>query len=288
MAADDGHAMNRPDVLVLCLHAVSERWPAALSMTPGMLRAGLEHLVERGYRGATFSQAVTDPPGTMTLAVTFDDAYRSVLELASPILRDLGLPGTVFVPTDFPERRQPMSWPGIDQWLGGPYEAELTPLDWSEIAALAASGWEVGSHTRSHPHLPALGDAALDAELHGSRRACEERLGHPCRSLAYPYGAVDDRVAAAARRAGYETAGTLPKRLHRSEPLLWPRVGVYRGDDLRRFKLKVSPSMRRLRASPVWSLLDHARRGGTGGGEAGGESSGDGAHPHDGRAPGAG
>jgi peptidoglycan/xylan/chitin deacetylase (PgdA/CDA1 family) len=247
------------DVLVLCYHAVSEHWPADLSVTPERLEEQLGLLVRRGYRGATFHQAVVAPPARRTLAVTFDDAYRSVIELAFPILSRLSLPGSVFVATDF-AGKSPMAWPGIDRWLGGPHEPELAGMSWSELAQLADAGWEIGSHTSSHPHLTQLDEASLAAELHGSREACEERLGRPCRSLAYPYGDVDDRVVEAAREAGYETAGTLPKRFLRPRPLEWPRVGIYHGDDARRFRVKVSPGVRLLRCSWVWGLLDRARR----------------------------
>jgi peptidoglycan/xylan/chitin deacetylase (PgdA/CDA1 family) len=246
------------DVLVLCYHAVSKSWPAELSVTPERLEEQLRLLVHRGYEGATFHQAVTAPPARRTLAVTFDDAYRSVLEHASPILSRLGLPGSVFVATDF-AGRAPMAWPGIDRWLGGPHEPELAGMSWSELGELAEAGWEIGSHTRSHPHLTQLDDASLAAELQGSRETCAERFGRPCRSLAYPYGDVDERVVGAAREAGYETAGMLPKRFTRPRPLEWPRVGVYHGDDLSRFRLKVSPRVRLLRRSPLWAMADRAR-----------------------------
>jgi peptidoglycan/xylan/chitin deacetylase (PgdA/CDA1 family) len=247
------------DVLVLCYHAVSERWPADLSVTPERLEEQLELLVRRGYRGATFHQAVTAPTARRTLAVTFDDAYRSVSELAFPILARRGLPGSVFVATDF-AGKSPMAWPGIDRWLGGPHEPELAGMSWSELGELAEAGWEVGSHTRSHPRLTELDDGALAAELRESREACEDRLGRPCRSLAYPYGDVDDRVVEAARAAGYESAGTLPKRFIRPRPLEWPRVGVYHGDDARRFRLKVSPAVRLVRRSRLWGITDRGRR----------------------------
>jgi peptidoglycan/xylan/chitin deacetylase (PgdA/CDA1 family) len=165
----------------------------------------------------------------------------------------------VFVATDF-AGADPMAWPGIDRWLGGPYERELAGMSWDELGELAEAGWEIGSHTRSHPHLTQLDDAALVAELRESREACQERLGRLCRSLAYPYGDVDDRVVKAAREAGYEAAGTLPKRFIRPRPLEWPRVGVYHGDDARRFRLKVSPAVRLLRRSPLWAAADRARR----------------------------
>jgi peptidoglycan/xylan/chitin deacetylase (PgdA/CDA1 family) len=244
MAVEGG---GMPDVLVLCYHALSADWPAALSTTPERFREQLELLLARGYRPATFAQTLATPAAERTFAVTFDDAYRSVLERARPIMDELGVPGTVFVPTDWPDREEPMRWPGIDQWFGGPHEEELLCLRWDELRALAGAGWEVGSHTCSHPHLTGLDDAALERELAASRELCSEKGGAPCRSIAYPYGDVDARVVEAARSAGYELGASLPKRLASRDPLDWPRVGVYNADDLRRFKLKVSPLVRRIR-----------------------------------------
>jgi peptidoglycan/xylan/chitin deacetylase (PgdA/CDA1 family) len=248
------------DVLVLCYHAVSPTWPAPLSVTPERLERQLELLVRRGYQGATFEEAVFASPATRTLAVTFDDAYLSVLDLGKPILDRLGLVGTVFVPTDYPARDEPMAWPGIDHWLEGPHREELRPMSWEQLGALADGGWEIGSHTCSHPHLTEIHEAALEHELSASRLECERRLGRPCRTIAYPYGDYNERVAAAAGRAGYEAACTLPTRLHAASPLEWPRVGVYHADDERRFRLKVSSTMRRLRSSGAWNAIDQARR----------------------------
>jgi peptidoglycan/xylan/chitin deacetylase (PgdA/CDA1 family) len=247
------------DVLVLCYHAVSERWPADLSITPRALEEQLEVLLRRGYRGATFTEAVTGPRHGKVLAVTFDDAYRSVLELGLPILERLGVPGSVFVPTDFAGTERPMSWPGIDQWLGGPFERELVPMSWEELGRLAGEGWEVGSHTCSHPRLTSLEGEAIEAELRVSREVCEQRLGHTCESLAYPYGDHDGRVVEAARAAGYRTAGTLPARFGSRDPLSWPRVGIYQGDETRRFRAKVSPLVRGLRSSRAWEAADRMR-----------------------------
>ena len=247
------------DTIVLCYHAVSERWPADLSITPRALEEQLELLVRRGYRGVTFTEAVTGPPDGKVLAVTFDDAYRSVLELGLPILERLGLPGSVFVPTDYAGTERPMSWPGIEQWREGEFERELVPMSWEELRRLAGEGWEIGSHTRSHPHLTQLADDALAAELRDSRAACEQHLERACESLAYPYGDHDDRVVAAAGGAGYRVAGTLPSRFGSRDPLRWPRVGVYYGDDGRRFRAKVSRVVRGLRASRVWEAADRFR-----------------------------
>jgi peptidoglycan/xylan/chitin deacetylase (PgdA/CDA1 family) len=249
------------DVLVLCYHALSPDWPATLSTTPERFEEQLELLLSRGYVGTTFERAITDPPAKKTVAITFDDGYRSVVELALPIMQKLGLPGSLYVPTNFPGTGDPLAWEGTDVWLGGPHEHELACLDWAELRGLADSGWEIGSHTRSHPHLTRLDDAELAAELSESRSACEEGLGRPCRTIAYPYGDVDGRVLEATRAAGYSAAAALPDKLGSRDLLDWPRVGVYNGDDLQRFRLKVSPLLRRVRSTSLWGAAIARRRG---------------------------
>jgi peptidoglycan/xylan/chitin deacetylase (PgdA/CDA1 family) len=243
-----------PEIIVLCYHALSPTWEADLSTTPERFARQISLLVGRGYRGMTFSQAVHSSSSGPVMAVTFDDAYRSVLTLARPILDRFELPATVFAPTDFVGSERPMSWAGIDRWHGGPHEQELIPMSWPELRELAEGGWEIGSHTGSHPHLTKIDDDELTDELARSKAACEQLAGN-CTALAYPYGDVDARVVAAAARVGYEAAATLPRRLRSGDALQWPRVGVYHADDDRRFRLKVSPSVIRVRRSRAWQAM---------------------------------
>jgi peptidoglycan/xylan/chitin deacetylase (PgdA/CDA1 family) len=231
--------MAMPGVLVLCYHGVSDTWPAPTAVTPELLEKQLSLLKRLGYRGATFTQALTAPPARRTLVVTFDDAPRSVAKLAAPILRALDLPGTVFVPTSFPGNGKPMAWPGQDEWAVSDHVEELTCMSWEELGELMGEGWEVGSHTRSHPHLTHLDDASLEEELRGSLEDCQRALGQPCRTLAYPYSDYDGRVVTAARDAGYLFAATVPREPVAPLPLQWPRVGVYRSDSVRRVAARI-------------------------------------------------
>jgi peptidoglycan/xylan/chitin deacetylase (PgdA/CDA1 family) len=247
-------------LLVLCYHAVSEDWDAALSVTPDDFRRQLTALVQRGWTGATFSDAVLDPPARKTLAVTFDDAFDSVRTRAAPILAELGLPATVFVPTDWPGRK-PMHWPEIEHWVGTRFEPELTPMTWDDLRALAGAGWEIGAHTCSHPRLPEVDPDRLRHELAESRAVCEREMGQPCRSIAYPFGHADDRVRAATAAAGYEVAaGLSPGAWVARDRFDWPRVGVWHGEAQRRFLMKVSSPMIRVRSSPAVRVLDTVRR----------------------------
>lgn len=247
------------DLLVLCYHAVSPSWTAALSVTPDALERQLTSLTQTGYRGVRFSDALGEELEGRVVSITFDDSYRSVLELAKPILDRHGYPGTLFVPTDCPDETRPMRWPGIDRWLGTPHEHELRALTWQELGELADAGWEIGSHTCSHPRLPDLDETTLAHELRDSKARIEAELGRPCTSLAYPYGSVEARVMDATREAGYNWAGTIPRVLASPHPLLWPRAPIFHDDDMRRFRAKVSPSLRRLRASRLGRSLDRAR-----------------------------
>ena len=105
-----------------------------------------------------------------------------------------------------------------------------------------------------------MDDHELERELAASHAACSEKLGRPCRSIAYPYGDVDARVVEAARSAGYALGAALPKQFGSIDPLNWPRVGVYHADDLRRFKLKMSRPLRRALSSAAWRWAMGARR----------------------------
>lgn len=250
------------DVVALGYHAVSPSWPAVLASTPGQLDRQVRLLLGRGYTPTSFHRAVTDPPAARTLSVTFDDAYGSVIERAFPILEAHGVPGTVFVPTSFVGDERPMSWPGIEQWLGGRHEDELRCMSWEDLRHLTDAGWEIGTHAHSHPVLPNLPDYKLADELGRSRELCRERLGIPCRSVSYPYGEYDERVVAAARAAGYEAGATLALPLSETDPLRFPRVGVYRADDLWRFRAKVSLTVRRLRAARARRPAARSRAGG--------------------------
>ena len=223
------------DLLVLCYHAVRPAPECHLDVSERAFRQQIELLLAKGYSGATFYDAVTDPPSARTMAVTFDDGDRSVLDRAFPILVEHGLPATVFVATHV------IGQPGA--------------LTADELRLLAQCGWEIGSHTVSHELLTELDEEQLERELRESRHELERLLGRPCRSLAYPFGAADARVIAAAEAAGYRTACVLSGRLSAPSALAWPRVGVGADDGSVVFRIKTAPLIRRVRGSVVGEPL---------------------------------
>ncbi|MEA3199875.1 MAG: hypothetical protein QOE90_1303 [Thermoplasmata archaeon] len=134
------------------------------------------------------------PPTSARVVFTFDSGYATHLEAAS-ILEDDGLRGTFYVISDF-LRQEPY------------YTAFLNA---SEVASLAARGHDVESHTATHPDLTTVSDARLSAELAGSATTLSSIVGRPVRHLAYPYGATNAHVDAAAN-ATYDSTLILAAR----------------------------------------------------------------------------
>jgi peptidoglycan/xylan/chitin deacetylase (PgdA/CDA1 family) len=239
--------MFRP--LVLCYHAISSSWADQLAVDPRALERQLRTLSRSGYVPVDGVTVLGNRP--RTLHVTFDDAYHSVAD-ALPLLERFRIRASVFVCTGFAADGRPLLIPELRGRVGSD-PAPLATMDWATLEHLAERGIEIGSHTVSHPHLPALGEPELDAELRDSRAEIEDRLGQPCRLLAYPFGDHDERVRRAAARAGYEAAFALRARAWERHAL--PRVDVYRHDGRLRFTLKVSAARR-----PAIALLDALRR----------------------------
>ena len=187
---------------VLCYHRTS---PArdVLSVHPDLFRRQLEYALGSGARPVRLADAlrdgVTERPGR-SFCVTFDDGYEDTLTAALPILRDLSIPATVYVPTAIIGGTARLTW----------YRDSPPMLDWDGVAELRADGtFDVGAHSRTHPALPRLDDASSRAEIDGSREDLAERLGEAPTSFCYPAGLYGERERALVIQAGYASAVTV-------------------------------------------------------------------------------
>ena len=152
---------------------------------------------------------------------TFDDAFRSAATIF-PGLEQLGVPIKIFVCTGYAQGGAPLMIPEFE----GDDPEQLATLAWDELRDHSERGVEIGSHGVTHAHLTRLSDDEIRGELRDSKQELEDELGRPCPDFAYPYGEHDERVRAAARRAGYERAYGLRERGH--DPYALPRLDLYR------------------------------------------------------------
>lgn len=204
--------------VVLAYHGVADvdedDDPRRLVLSPGRFESQLRTLRRLGYEFTTAEPVAGSRPPRGTAVLTFDDGWLDAVDTVVPILARLGIAATFYV------------CPG---WLGGHHPFVTGPagrlLSPEHLVALRRDGMEVASHSMLHRDLRLLSDDELAADVTESKEAIERILDRPCRTFAYPYGLVDDRVERAVADAGYQSAFAWspgPWRTHRAPRLPAP------------------------------------------------------------------
>ncbi len=113
----------------------------------------------------------------MTVTLCFDDAYKEVYTIGFPILKEYGIRGTLGI---------------ITNEIGGSFEG-YPLMNLSQITELHNNGWEIASHSVTHPYLTSLTDEEVINELMNSRNALRD-FGFKVNAFVVPYGNYDDRI----------------------------------------------------------------------------------------------
>ena len=226
---------------ILTYHKVDEAFEWGLTrVTPRSFRTQITYLLEAGYRLVTLSQLMKAGPEEQVVAITFDDAYRSVYRNAFPILNELGgHPAPIFVITDYVGRKN--TW---DVNVGG---RKFDHATWDELAEMQDAGFEIGSHTLTHPNLTRLSEDACYPELAASKEILNRRLGAEVRYVSYPFGKFNSRIIALSKQIGYAGATifypVMKYRFNTQRQYLIRRYAVYLTDGLPIFKSKLKVTL---------------------------------------------
>jgi len=176
---------------VLTYHSISHG-PPPLCISPERFSAQLDRLLDASWRPVPLAEALDDRPDASSpgprFAVTFDDGYLDFVDAALPALEQRGIPAVWFVSACLERSRLPG---GIDS---------LPLVEGGVLRGLADAGVELAAHGIDHVALTGLGDQALAHELSAGREQIAEWSQQAVRYLAYPFGAFDARVLAAAAR----------------------------------------------------------------------------------------
>lgn len=231
---------------VLMYHRIADIPGDRNSVPPSVFADQIEQLSKLGYRTVTLDEiGAPSVRHERTVAVTFDDAYEDNFTAALPVLQRFGFRATVFVISD---------WIGAaNDWEHYPNKPACRTMNAGQLRAWCEAGMQVGSHTRRHPNLTRLDDVTLTDELTTSRTQLEALLRLPVTSLAYPYGAFDQRVVDAAKRAGYTRAAAIFDGVGwlQARPMALRRVQITRRH--------IGPALA-TRVSPLHVLLSDLRR----------------------------
>ena len=177
-----------PKVAILSLHKVGEPsvegWYTWNYVSQAKLREFLQVLREEGWAFIDHRQFVAGMAAPESLPpksalVTFDDAYRSILTDALPVLREFDCPGVIFTPTGLVG-----GWNDFDKDI----EPDEAICSWDDLRALAAGGVSAQAHGVKHQAMSGLSEADIVAKLTASKADLERQLGAPVELFAYPYG----------------------------------------------------------------------------------------------------
>lgn len=172
-------------------------------VAPSLFHSEMDYLTKHNWRPAALKEIVeryrSERIGEHNeFAVTFDDGYLSVYEHAYPALVERGMTATVYVVAGV--------LGGINEWDSRAGDKKEKMMSASQLREMAEQGFEIGSHTLTHPHLTDMSDDDLKREIVDSKHKIEDIIGKEVVSFSYPYGDYDDRVLSAAIAAGYEYA----------------------------------------------------------------------------------
>lgn len=248
LAHADDHAV------ILIYHHVADDTPASTSVTPERFAAHLDYLAENDYNVLPLADVLDALANDKSLpansvAITFDDAYKSVYQIARPMLDARDWPYAVFVSTEF-----------VDEGYGN-------YMNWSELRRMAEQGVLIGNHgVRHQSALTRLSGESREDWLERFRLdavQAQERIsaetGTVPRVYAWPYGEYNEDVEAVLERldwyglgqqsgaAGYTASMTSVPR--------FPIATNYADDDAFALRVRAEPLPVRITDTPG-RLLD--------------------------------
>ncbi len=192
-------------VPVLSYHNFSPTESGKMTVSRAMFEQQMLLLKEKGCRVVSLDRffdflEFKTPLPPKSVVITIDDGWRSVYEIAFPILKKYGYPAALFIYTDL---------------------ITDTPktLSWGLLEEMADHGIDIQCHTKSHRNLilPAKKESFkdyfenLEMELSACKETIEKKLKREVKYLAYPYGDANPLVIEMAKKLGYRGAFTIKR-----------------------------------------------------------------------------
>ena len=240
------HSGKRLQRVILTYHGVSRESTSqciAVNQLREHLKWAKEHYEIVRLRDLVRGLRSSDPGQKNQLAVTFDDGYRNFLDCAIPVLVELRIHATLFVPA--------AKVGGYNEWdANRPGYDKMPLLSFPELKSLPGDTVEIGSHGLNHIPLHLAPLETLEKEIRDSRDILEQGLERLVTLFSFPHGYHCDegRPGNASggkqllRDAGYTAACTMRWGRFNSarDAFALHRVGVGPADTLMDFKNKLT------------------------------------------------
>jgi len=208
-----GQTTNELSMPILMYHHIrdyideNDKIGTNLSVSPGKFASQLDLIQSRGYTTTTFQEVARGQIPAKPIILTFDDGYLNFYQNAFPELRKRDMSAVSYV---------------ISGFNGEDYMGE------SEIKEIDGAGFEIGSHSISHPDLTMITQEKARREILESKSNLENLIGHKVISFCYPAGKENTEVVSLVKEAGYSYATTTKSGMANTQdgPLLLKRYRV--------------------------------------------------------------
>lgn len=171
-----------------------------------------------------------------SVVITFDDGYKNILSVRD-LYKDIKIKPSVFLIANTKLANF------------GELKVKREFLNINDIKKLIKDGWEIGSHTLTHPDMFKLTDSELNTEISMSKSMIEKDLGIKIKYLAYPKGRYTSKVVKVTKKSGHTMALTMDDDIidNKTNKLKIPRIGVDNTHSFYEFKYLYYPLLSKLR-----------------------------------------
>jgi len=184
-----------------------------LNVPPEMFKKQMEYLISNNYSIITpkdlidfFDSGKVLP--AKPVMITFDDGYVDIGDVAFPIMREMKIKATIYIPTGLMEN--------------------FSYLTWAKIEEMKSSGLiTFGNHTWSHKNVGADREVVKYEISTADGQLSEKGLGDP-KTFVYPYGLENNSTEKLLDEMGYQLAfTTVPGRVMcEKRRLSLPRIRI--------------------------------------------------------------
>ncbi len=218
---------SRRRLPVLMYHHFADEAKEGTVVTPVRFREQMNALKEAGYQAVTIPQVIDyvengAPLPARPILITMDDGYGSNLEIAAPILEELGMCATVFAiginegEEYYPHSGEPMwqerfAFEKAAPWVEkGIIDVQSHTFDMHQLASYGYSGRDGVLRLEGESDEDYRQALLSDTEAFRQRRG--NRVGTELLALAYPFGYYSEEADALLKEAGYAVTFTIDER----------------------------------------------------------------------------
>ena len=239
----------KPAKLIMMYHRLSDKDNGVF---PGIKPTNFERqisVLKKFFKVITLSEfaELRNSAKDSLAVITFDDGYKNTYTKAFPVLKDNGIPATVFLTTG-PIDNRDMVWTdklnlikkndaslleatknNLKNMPNSMKEAKLNKLlsqssinidslphtekmlSWEEVTLMNSEGIEFGSHTVNHPILTKISLDEAKKEIKNSKYKIELETGKPVTTFCYPNGMksdFNDDIKQILKESGFKCAVT--------------------------------------------------------------------------------